>query len=216
MAARFKDRREGGARLVEPIRELDLRDPVVLALPRGGVPVAAELARGLGVSFDVIVARKVGAPGQPELGIAAVAEGGATIVTDLARRIVDVDGGELDRLADEVRVEIDRRVSRYRGGRSLPSLSGRDVLVVDDGLATGVTAEAAIAAIAAAGPNRIVMAVPAGAHDTAERLRQVAEVVCVITPTLFRAVGEWYDDFRQTTDDEVMTLLAESGHQAPG
>ena len=213
---RFRDRREGGVRLVELIEELGLHDPVVLALPRGGVPVAAELARGLGVGFDVIVARKVGAPNQPELGIGAVAEGGATVYSDRARRILDVDDEQFELMAGQVRAEVDRRVQRYRGDRRLPELAGRDVLIVDDGLATGVTAEAAIAAVTDGAPNRIVIAVPAGARDTVERLRDRAEVVSVVTPGRFRAVGEWYDDFRQTTDEEVVAALAESGHGPPG
>jgi putative phosphoribosyl transferase len=213
---RFRDRRDGGRRLVEAIEELGLHDPVVLALPRGGVPVAAEVARGLGVGFDVIVARKVGAPDQPELGIGAVAESGGTVASHRARRILNIDDEEFDRLAEPVRAEVDRRVLRYRGARRLPDLADRDVVIVDDGLATGVTAEAAIAAVAASGPNRIVVAVPAGARDTVERLRGSAEVVSVVTPGRFRAVGEWYDDFRQTSDEEVMEVLAESGREPPG
>lgn len=209
MTVRFRDRQEGGRRLIEPIAELGLVDPVVLALPRGGVPVAAELAAGLGVDFDVIVARKVGAPGQPELGIGAVAEGGATVVADRARQLFEVDVEGFERLAGPVRAEVARRVGMYRCDRPLPELAGRDVVIVDDGLATGVTAEAAIAAVVAADPSRVVLAVPAAARDTAERLREQVEVVSVLTPRNFRAVGEWYHDFRQTTDEEVLSLLAE-------
>jgi putative phosphoribosyl transferase len=200
---RFRDRRDAGAQLADAVAALELADPVILALPRGGVPVAAEIAKRLGASLDVLVARKVGAPNHPELGIGAVAEGGVTV------RLDDV-GGRFDALADEARMELDRRVQRYRGDRPLPSLAGRDVVVVDDGLATGVTAEAALRSVRAGRPRRVVLAVPVGAPDTVARLRHedlADEVACVLEPPDLIAVGRWYDDFDQTSDDEVLAIV---------
>jgi putative phosphoribosyl transferase len=205
---RFRDRIEGGRKLVAPLAELALVDPVVLALPRGGVPVAREVADGLGVPFDVLVVRKVGAPGRPEYGMGAVAEGGGEVVHGGAVRALGVSEAEFAERADAERGELDRRVAVYRGDRDLPALAGRDVVVVDDGLATGVTAEAALQAVRRQAPRRLVLAVPVGAADTVTRLGEVADhVVCVLAPTDFRAVGHWYDRFDQTSDAEVLAAL---------
>ena len=190
------------------MRALDLADPVVLALPRGGVPVAHEVATALGVHVEVLVARKVGAPGHPEFGIGAIAEGGGVVANHDALRALRIDDERFAALASEEQAELDRRVARYRGDRPLPPLAGRDVIVVDDGLATGVTAEAALLAVRAAGPRRLVLAAPVAAPDTVRRLSSVADdVVAVEVPPYFAAVGQWYDVFDQTTDDEVVTLL---------
>jgi predicted phosphoribosyltransferase len=188
---RFLDRQDAGRRLGERVAGLGLDDPVVLALPRGGVPVACEVARALGAPFDVIVARKVGAPGRPELGIGAVAEG------DFVVGVPDAP--------EETWEELQRRVQLYRDGRPLPDLAGRDVVVVDDGLATGVTAAAALLSVRSHGPRRLVLAVPVGVPETVARLD--AEVVCLAAPRNFVAVGQWYDDFSQTTDEEVLAFL---------
>lgn len=205
----FLDRADAGLRLAAAVSRLGLQEPVVLALPRGGVPVAAELAAELHAPLDVFVARKVGAPGQEELGIGAVAEG-------LERPILSESVWTWSRcpagvtvLVERAREELDRRVSHYRGDRSLPQLAGHDVVLVDDGLATGVTAGAALMALRQADVRRLVLAVPVCAQETAARLARVADdVVCTQTPADFYAVGQWYDDFSETTDDEVLDLLA--------
>jgi putative phosphoribosyl transferase len=183
-------------------------DPLVLALPRGGVPIGAEVAQALGATLEVFVSRKVGAPGQPEFGIGAVAEGGAAVATDRALDALGLSGDDFAALADRARAELDRRVRAYRGDREIPDLSGRDVVLVDDGLATGVTAEAALRALRARDPGRLVLAAPVCAPSTARRLRGLADdVVCVLMPEHFSAVGQWYDDFGQLSDADVLMLL---------
>ena len=201
----FADRADAGRRLAAAVVALGLADPVVLALPRGGVPVAYEVAAALGAPWDVFVARKVGAPGHAEYGVGAVAEGGALVANETARLAPET----LAALAEVERAELDRRVRRYRGDRPLPTLTGRDVVLVDDGLATGVTAEAALRALRFHRPRGLVLAVPVAARDGAARLATVADdVVAVLTPRSFLAVGQFYGTFAQTTDDEVLALLA--------
>jgi putative phosphoribosyl transferase len=212
---RFRDRVEAGQRLATVLADRSFADAVVLALPRGGVPVGFEVATALRAPLDVFVVRKVGAPHQPEMGIGAVAEGGTEVVDRRLLRAVGVSDETFAALADRERVEMQRRVTRYRGARPLPDVAGRDVVLVDDGLATGVTAEAALLALRTSGPRALHLAVPACAAESAERLRQIADdVVCVTTPSAFRAVGEWYDVFDQTTDDEVTELLERAGRVA--
>jgi len=203
---RFVDRAQAGRQLARRVAALDLNTPVVLGLPRGGVPVAAEVAARLHARLDVFVARKVGMPGHEEFGIGAVAEEGDGIV---GRHLGDVPADVWPGLVEAARAEIDRRVELYRGGRSLPDLRGADVVVVDDGLATGVTAEAALRALRRHQPRRLVLAVPVCAPDTAQRMTEFADdVICVHRPSRFAAVGLWYRDFTQTTDDEVVDILA--------
>lgn len=207
---RFRDRHDAGRRLVERIAAdpgtAGLTDPLILALPRGGVPVGFEVARGLGAPLDVLVARKLGAPRQPELGIGAVAEGGVRVLDEATVELLGITTDDLARVTEREHAELDRRVAHYRVGRALPPVEGRGVVLVDDGLATGVTARAAIASVQKAA--RIVLAVPAAAADTAARLRaDGVAVVAVIESDDFRAVGRWYDHFEQTTDDEVLDLL---------
>lgn len=212
---RFADRSEAGRILAEEVAALGLDDPIVLALPRGGVPVAEQVAKRLGCPVDVVVARKVGAPGHPEFGIGAIAEGGTVVADAASLRALGIAPQRFDDLAAAEREELDRRVLRYRSGRPLPELRDRDVVVVDDGLATGVTAEATLRDLRASAPRRLVLAVPVCAGDTAERLRDVAdEVVCAYMPVELRAVGQWYDRFDQTTDEEVIAVLDRFGPRA--
>lgn len=207
--AMFRDRAEAGRRLAADLLGRDLVDPVILGLPRGGVPVAAEVAGALGAPLDVVMARKLGAPGQPELGVGAVAEGGAQVVDEATVVGLGITDDQLAQTIAAEREELARRVRAYRGGRSLPDLSDRDVVVVDDGLATGVTAEAALLGLRALGAHRLVLAIPVATPAGVRRLVATADqVVCLAAPDELRAVGQWYDDFAQTTDEEVLALLA--------
>jgi putative phosphoribosyl transferase len=205
----FRDRADAGRRLAERVRNLQLTSPIVLALPRGGVPVAAEVAAAIRAPLEVFVARKIGLPGHEEFGIGAVAEGVFDPVRSARFEEFGLNKSDFEVFAQRERHEVDRRVRMYRGSRSLPDVRGRDVVLVDDGLATGVTAEAALRSLRTLGPQRLVLAAPVCAQETARRLeRMVDDVVCVETPADLVAVGHWYDDFTQTTDDEVLALLA--------
>jgi putative phosphoribosyl transferase len=173
------------------------------------VPVGFEVAKALDAPLEVFVARKVGAPDQPELGIGAISEGTGLVIDRAAVRMFGVSPEQLDSLIDAERRELERRVRHYRGSRMIPNLQERDVIVVDDGLATGVTAEAALRALQPYQPRRLVLAVPVCAPETADRLRSVADdITCVMAPADLQAVGRWYESFGQTTDDEVLDLLA--------
>jgi putative phosphoribosyl transferase len=208
----FGDRVEAGRVLAGLIVGLDLEDPLVLALPRGGVPVGYEIARELDAPLDVLVTRKIGFPGQPELGVGAIAEGGEPVFDDgLLRRLGLYETDLADIVAAE-RAELDRREQVYRGGRPPAPVEGRDVIVVDDGLATGGTARAALRALRRSSPSQLVLAVPVGAAETVAMLAAEADkVVVVATPAGFRAVGQWYESFDQLTDGDVVALLERSG-----
>lgn len=217
VTARFEDRVDAGRRLADALEEMTLGDPVILGLPRGGIPVAFEVAQRLRAPLDLLIVRKVGAPGHPELGIGAVAEDGEAMVDRVTAREVGADPETVDRLVAQERREVQRRVADYRSGRQLPRLAGRDVVLVDDGLATGVTAEAAIRAMRRRVPRTLVLAVPVGAPGSIARLRPLTDdVVCLLSPQNFTAVGLWYHHFEQTTDEEVLELLARSAEWSSG
>jgi putative phosphoribosyl transferase len=205
----FADRRDAGRRLAAAVQHLAAAHPVVLGLPRGGVPVAFEVAQALHAPLDVIVARKLGAPDQPELAVGAIARGASVIDADVAAA-TGVTEEYLAEVAARESREVERREREYRRGRPPLDVSGRTALLVDDGLATGATARAAIAALRQQGAARIILAVPVGARESVERLRRIADqVICLEAPAAFRAVSLHYRDFRPTTDAEVAHALAD-------
>jgi putative phosphoribosyl transferase len=207
----FRDRADAGRALAGQLVDSGLAAPLVLGLPRGGVPVAAKVAAELEAPLDAFVAQKIGAPGHEELGVGAVAEGLTEPVISPAAADIGLSRADVQGIAGAAQAELIRRVDRYRGGRPLPALANRDVVVVDDGLATGITAEAALRALHKRGPARLILAVPVGAPQTVSRLTALAdEVICAEMPTMFQAVGQWYDDFSALTDDEVVHCLESS------
>lgn len=208
--ARYRDRREAGRRLADKLSDYAGRpDVVVLALPRGGVPVAYEIAKRLGAPLDVFLVRKLGVPGHEELAMGAVASGGLRVLNPEVVAQLAISAAEIDAVADREIEELDRRERLYRDGRAPPDIRGRTVIVVDDGLATGATMRAAIAALRQRGPARIVIAIPTAARDICNEFRAVADgIVCGMTPEPFYAVGSSYIDFAQTSDAEVRALLA--------
>ncbi|WP_282703527.1 phosphoribosyltransferase family protein [Streptomyces sp. CC219B] len=212
---RFENRADAGRRLARRLDHLRSGDVVVLGLPRGGVPVAHEVARALGAPLDVLVVRKLGLPWQPELGFGAVGEGGVRVLNDDVLAGVRLGAGEQAAVEEAQRAELDRRLRRYRSGREPLPLTGRTAVVVDDGLATGATAEAACRIVRDRGAARVVLAVPVGPHSTVDRLRAVADqVVCLLPVRLLGAVGAWYDNFEQVDDGEVTALLARAARTA--
>ncbi|OIJ68151.1 phosphoribosyltransferase [Streptomyces mangrovisoli] len=217
---RFPDRRQAGRelglRLMEWASDGGLPDPVVLALPRGGVPVGAEVAEALGAPLDLLVARKIGLPGRPETGIGAIVAEDPSLFDP---RALEMYGLREERLAPDVtreRQELRRRTLLYRGDRPAPAVRDHAVVLVDDGLATGVTARAALRHLGRLRPARVLLAVPVGAPDTVASLRAEADdVICLRQPPDFWAVGLWYDDFEQVGDDEVIRTLREHDGPAP-
>jgi predicted phosphoribosyltransferase len=204
----FRDRRHAGQCLATALEKFRVRDPVVVGLPRGGVPVAFEAARSLGAPLDVFVVRKLGVPFQPELAMGAIASGGVTVRNEELLRTLGDSEAVFAGAERAQRAELVQREQLYRGVRPPVAIAGREVIVVDDGLATGATMKAAVQALRKAGATRIVVAVPVGPPDTCRELEELAdEVVCLQTPFRFMAVGQWYEDFSQTTDDEVRSLL---------
>ncbi len=188
---------------------------VVLALPRGGVPVGYEVARALGAPLDVMVVRKLGAPGQPELGIGAIAPDGTRVVDERAVETLGVTESYLERVEERERAEMARRLREFRGGLPAPEFAGRTVILVDDGLATGVTAMAAVRAVRKQSPAKLVLAVPVCSSEASARLaREVDEYICLSEPPDFVAVGMWYEQFEQTSDREVRELLRRAREQA--
>jgi putative phosphoribosyl transferase len=212
---RFRNRTEAGRLLADALSPYRGRDDViVLALPRGGVPVAYEIATALDTQLDVFVVRKLGMPGREELAIGAIATGGVRVLDESLAQAYGVSNETLQRITAREQTELERRERRYRDDRPLPSLVDRTVILVDDGLATGSTMRAAVVAVRSKHPREIVVAVPVGAHETCEALeREGARVHCLMTPEPFYAVGLWYEDFSQTTDEEVHELLERSAER---
>ncbi|MFB8397159.1 phosphoribosyltransferase family protein [Streptomyces yangpuensis] len=207
----FTDRADAGERLAAALRHLHEERPVVLGLPRGGVPVAFPVARALGAPLDVIVVRKLGVPHHRELGFGAIGEGGVRVISEDIVRSSRVTREDLEAVERAEEAELARRARRFRGDRPRVALDGRTVIVVDDGIATGATAAAACQVVRAQGAARVVLAVPVAPPDAVARLREETdEVVCLSAPRAFRAVGEWYRDFAQTSDEEVVSLLAQA------
>jgi erythromycin esterase-like protein/adenine/guanine phosphoribosyltransferase-like PRPP-binding protein len=213
----FRDRRHAGRLLAAALASHSSRDDVlVLALPRGGVPVAFEVARVLRAPLDVFLVRKLGAPDQEELAMGAIASGGVRVINDEIVRMLRIDAAQIDAVARREQRELDRRERAYRGDRPEPDMAGKVVIVVDDGLATGATMRAAVQALRARAPAQVIVAVPVGAADTCAMLRREADaVVCLHRPDPFVGVGAWYDDFGQTTDEEVRELLASAAPARP-
>lgn len=205
---RFADRADAGRRLGRRLAALELPDPVVLALPRGGVPVGYEVAAALSAPLDVVIVRKLGAPFQPELGVGAIAEGGVLVLEDATLAGLGLTRDDMATTIEREREELQRRVRRYRGDRPAPSTAGRSVVVVDDGLATGVTARAALRAVRPSRPARLLLAVPVGPPDAEQIMAGEADaVICLEQPDRLAAVGQWYVDFTQTDDATVLALL---------
>lgn len=208
----FRDRVEAGRALALRLQSYARRaDVLVLALPRGGVPVAYEVAEALDAPLDVFLVRKLGVPGHEELAMGALASGGVRLLNESVVRQLGISPAAIDAVAENEQRELERRERLYRGGRPAPNVRDRTVILVDDGLATGSSMRAAAAALRRLHPARIVVAVPIAAESTCAEFRhEVDEVICAATPEPFYSVGQWYVDFRQTTDEEVRELLARS------
>lgn len=210
MQTLFGDREDAGNRLADRLRDQGWpRSAVVLALPRGGLPVAAPVAQRLDVPLDILLVRKLGFPGHEELAMGAIASGGVRVMNDRILSLQRVDEGTIDTIAEREHRELERREREYRGDRPFPDLAGRDVILVDDGIATGATMEAAVRAVREFSPARVVVAVPLASSDAVQRLTRVADtLVCLEQPEPFGGVGAWYGRFDQTSDDEVRAILA--------
>lgn len=217
----LEDRADAGRRLASRLVGYRDEEPIVLALPRGGVPVGVEISRLLEAPLDIFIARKLGAPGQPELGIGAMAQGGVLVLNESIVRALKLPKRHVRRAAREELREVNRRLRLLRGDRPEPPVNGRTVILVDDGLATGATARAAILALGERGPRRLILAVPVCPPRTANVLHsEVDELVVLYTPENFYAVGSYYKDFEQVSDEEVIRLLeldrTRRGEPGPG
>ena len=214
----IKNRTVAGQALAEELSNYSDRDDVlVLALPRGGVPVAAEIARSLGAGLDLMLVRKLGLPAWEELAMGAIASGGVRVLNDDVISSHRVSDADIEKVAEKEGRELRRRETTYRGDRPAPDIEGRCVILVDDGIATGATMEAAIDALRKQKPGDVVLAVPVAARETLNRLgKKVDHIACLATPEPFMAIGKWYRDFGQTSDDEVRKLLDEAWNREQG
>jgi putative phosphoribosyl transferase len=215
MARPFKDRTEAGRLLARKLSAYANRpDVLVLALPRGGVPVAFEVARVLRAPLDIFLVRKLGVPGHEELAMGAIASGGVRVLNQYVVQHLRIPERAIEAIATEEQKELERRERAYRDDRPSPDIRGRSVILIDDGLATGSTMRAAVTAIRQQHPASIVVAVPIAARSTCDEFREeVDEIICAVTPEVFNAVGLWYEDFSQTTDEEVRDLLARAARE---
>lgn len=210
---RFADRRDAGRRLAGELAGRTADDAVVVALPRGGVPVGREVADALGLPLEILAVRKLAPRHHPEYGIGAVAEDGTCVIDPEASSVLRILNGEIGEIAAAETAELRRRVEVYRAGRRAQRLRDREAIVVDDGVATGVTDTAALRAVRHQHPRRLVLAVPVCSPEALERLREEAdEVICLQVPRLMRSVGQWYEDFSQVSDEEVLRDLRAAGH----
>ena len=215
MMARFRDRRDAGQKLAQELLHYANRsDVIVLALPRGGVPVAYEVALALNVPLDIFIVRKLGLPGHEELAIGAIASGGVRVLNHDIVRMLHIPDEMIEQVAQRELKELQRREQQYRGDRPAPEVRDRIVILIDDGLATGASMRAAVAGLRAQNPKRIVVAVPVAAPETCEAFEvEVDEIVCASTPEPFFGVGRWYEDFSQTTDEGVRLFLQDIQRQ---
>lgn len=206
----FNDRTEAGIKLALELAKYKFQDPLILALPRGGVPIAKEIALELKASMDVLIVRKIGAPFDQEYGIGGMAEDFFPLFNEEARRPFVAYSAEIDEIVSEEKVELKRRIAHYRGGRLLPSMKGRSVILVDDGIATGITATAAAKFIRGMNAKEVIIASPVCPREINQTLQKYADqVICLNRPSPFLGVGQWYKDFRQVSDAEVMSILRE-------
>jgi predicted phosphoribosyltransferase len=215
MMAQFRDRRDAGRKLAQELLHYANRpDVIVLALPRGGVPVGYEVALALNAPLDIFIVRKLGLPGQEELAIGAIASGGIRVLNEDIIRALNIPQGMIDHIAQRELQELQRREHSYRGDRPAPEVRDRTVILIDDGLATGASMRAAVAGLRTQNPRRIVVAVPTAAPETCEAFQTIVdEIVCAITPEPFLGVGRWYEDFSQTTDEGVRLFLKDIDRQ---
>lgn len=208
LTTQFRDREEAGKKLAWALKDLVGREVVVLAIPRGGVVVASEVAKELGAQLDVVITRKIGAPGEPEYAIGAVTQDGEVVLDETAVKMLGIKGEYIDREAASQREEVRERLKRFRGENPFPPLKGKVVVIVDDGVATGSTVFAALMSVRAQAPASVVVAVPMGPAETISRLANEADrVVCLETPEPFFAIGQFYSDFPQVEDEEVKRIL---------
>ncbi len=215
ISGRFQSRTEAGHLLAKRLASYaDRHDVLVLALPRGGVPVGYEVAKALHVPLDVLIVRKLGTPGQEELAMGAITTGGVRVLNHEVIRALGISEAEIDSVAAKEQKELERRERLYRSSRGTPDIRGITVILVDDGIATGTTMRAAITALKTQHPARLIVAVPVAPLETCEQLKaEVTEFVCLLSPEVFIAIGLWYDEFAQTSDEEVCTLMERAARE---